>query len=106
VGGIVVENPVRTAKGLMLPVRADVSGLEAVTAKPTTLNSIMACSRTRAEVVGHDIYVTIATSLLREGDSSRCPDAKLDAIPEGEYNVFYGSVRTEAVRVGNVRVAL
>jgi hypothetical protein len=90
----------------MLPIHADVSGLQAISVKPTTLNSVMACSRTRAEVVGNDIYVTIATSLLGEGDSSRCPDAKLGAVPEGEYNVFYGSVRSDAVRLAGVRVAL
>src|SRR5436190_3590397 len=106
VGGIAVESPVRTAKGLILPIRADVSGLQTISVKPTTLNSIMACSRTRAEIEGNDIYVTIATSLLREGGSSRCPDAKLGALAAGENNVFYGSDRTDAVRLGEVRVAL
>src|SRR5689334_14380729 len=76
VGGITVDNPVPTARGLVLPVRADVSGLQAISVKPTTLNSIMACSKTRAEVEGRNIYVTIATTLLRQGNSSRCPDAK------------------------------
>ena len=106
VGGIAVDNPVRTAQGLMLPVRADVSGLQAISVKPTTLNSIMACSKTRAEVVGSNIYVTIATTLLLEGDSSRCPDAKLSGLAEGDYTVFYRSAHADAVRLGEVRVAL
>src|SRR5688572_29394296 len=106
VGGIAVDNPVRTPKGLILPIRADVSGLEAISVKPTTLNSIMACSKTRAEVEGNNIYVTIATTLLRQRGSSRCPDAKLSGLPNGNYTVFYRSAAADDVRLGEVRVAL
>ena len=106
VGGIAVDNPVRTARGLVLPVHADVSGLEAISVKPTTLNSIMACSKTRAEVVGNNIYITISTTLLRQGGSARCPDAKLGGLQDGNYTVFYRLAPAEAVRLGEVRVAL
>lgn len=106
VGGIAVDAPKSTPRGLLLPVRADVSGSQAISNEPTTLNSIMSCAVTSARVEGHDILVTISTALLREGGSSRCPDAKLGRLAPGEYTVFYGSQRTDAKHIGVVRVAL
>jgi hypothetical protein len=106
VGGMAIDAPVRTPKGISLPVRANVSGLETITVEPTTLNSIIACSRTRAKVEGKEIYLTIATSLARAGDSARCPSARLGALPAGEYQVFYGTARTDATSLGAIHVAL
>jgi hypothetical protein len=106
VGGMAIGAPVRTSKGVSLPVRANVSGLEIITAAPTTANSIMACSRTRAKVDGHKIYLTIATSLARAGDSPNCPPARLGAVPAGDYQVFYGTARTDAMPLGAVHVSL
>ena len=106
VGGIAVDPPQATPRGLTLPVRADVSGLQAISTKPTTLNSIMACSLTRAKVEGREIMVTISTSLLREGGSSQCPPAKLGKLAAGRYAVLYGSTRSDAKPIGMVDVAL
>jgi hypothetical protein len=104
VGGIAIQPPQSTPKGLLLPVRADVSGLQAITNEPTTLNSIMSCSVTRANVVGHDILLTISTSLMREGGSYACPPAKLGKLPAGRYAVFYGSERAGAKPIGVIDV--
>ena len=106
VGGIAVDAPQSTSKGLVLPVRADVSGLQAITNAPTTLNSIMSCSATRAKVGGQEILITISTSLLREGGSSRCPPARLGKLGPGQYTVLYGAERTDAKPIGVVHVAL
>jgi hypothetical protein len=106
VGGITVDPPQVTPSGLTLPVRADVSGLQTISNKPTTLNSIMACSLTQAKVEGREILVTISTSLLREGGSSQCPPAKLGKLAAGRYSVLYGSTRADAKPIGMVDVAL
>jgi hypothetical protein len=91
---------------MVLPVRADVSGLQTISSKPTTLNSIMGCSSTRAKVEDREILVTISTSLLREGGSPRCPPAELGKLAAGRYAVFYGSTRADAKPIGMVDVAL
>ena len=106
VGGMAIDAPVRTPKGISLPMRANVSGLETITVAPTTLNSIMACSRTRAKIGGQEIYLTIATSLARAGDSPRCPPARLGALRAGEYQVSYGTEGTDATPLGVIHVAL
>ena len=106
VGGIAVDDPVRTANGLELPVRANVSGLETITVAPTFLNSMTACSRTRGRIKGQNIFVTIATSYPRAGEGPRCPPAQLGDLPSGEYNVYYGAGRDGAVFLRKIRVAL
>ena len=106
VGGIAVDPPQASPSGVTLPVRADVSGLQTISNKPTALNSIMECSLTRARVQGREILVTISTSLLRDGGSSRCPPAKLGRPAAGRYTVLYGSTRENARPIGVVDVAL
>src|SRR5271169_1444774 len=63
VGGISVEAPLHSASGWSLPVHANVSGLERVTTKPTTLNSALVCEQTIAKVEGQSIYLTIVPAL-------------------------------------------
>lgn len=106
VGGIAVEQPQATVMGLILPVRADVSGLQKISNEPTTMNSVISCSASRARVEGQNILLTISTSLLRDGGSSACPPARLGMLPAGRYSVLYGSKRDGAVPIGVVDVAL
>jgi hypothetical protein len=104
VGGIAVPPPQSTPKGLLLGVRADGSGLQAITNEPATMNSIMSCSVTRANVAGQDILLTISTSLMREGGSYACPPAKLGKLLAGRYTVLYGSKRAGAKPIGVIDV--
>jgi hypothetical protein len=66
----------------------------------------MSCSATRAKVKDQEILLTISTSLLREGSSSRCPAARLGKLAAGQYTVLYGADRKDAKPIGVVRVAL
>lgn len=106
VGGLEISPPVHKGESWLLPVRADVSGLQAITHKPTTMNSGLVCDFTKARVKGQDIFIVIVTTLPHEGATSVCPAATLGALEPGQYNVWYGSNRTEGVQVGTVDVAL
>src|SRR5271169_2462329 len=89
VGGISVEAPLHSASGWSLPVHANVSGLERVTTKPTTLNSALVCEQTIAKVEGQSIYLTIVPVLAHANFSPRCPSAQLGNLAAGRYRVFY-----------------
>jgi hypothetical protein len=86
VGGLSVGTPYHTAEGVMLPVRAAVSGIKTFTVKPTVMNSSVGCEKVIAVVEGHKIYLTVETSF---GGNSRCPAAKLGAVEAGKYAVLY-----------------
>jgi len=106
VGGISIQTPQRSEKGWVLPVLANVSGIEAVTAKPTLLNSALICENTRAVVEGRSIFLTIETGLVRKGTEVRCPPAVLGSIAPGRYQVFYQGPGESAVPLGFADVAL
>jgi len=106
VGGLAVDTPSHGAFGWVLPVRADVSGLVAVTAKPTTLNSALICERTDAAIEGRNIYITIVSALAHPNTSSRCPPATLGEMPAGKYSIFYRGPSETPVRLGEVSIGL
>src|SRR5467141_3561240 len=87
IGGISIEAPQRSENGWILPVLANVSGIEAVTVKPTLVNSALICEKTRAIVEGQRIFLTIETGLVRKGTEVRCPPAVLGSIAPGRYQV-------------------
>src|SRR6267154_2694258 len=72
IGGISIQAPQRSGKEWVLPVLANVSGIEAVTVKPTLVNSALICESTRAIVEGRNIFLTIETGLVRKGTEVRC----------------------------------
>jgi hypothetical protein len=106
VGGIAVGMPSHRVEGWVLPVRADVSGLEAITANPNTLNSALICEETRAAVEGLNIYVTITSALARPNNSPRCPPVALGEMSRGQYSVFYRGPGEPPVRIGEVSLGL
>lgn len=68
VGGIAVETPTLLTWGWVLPVRADVSGLQAVTTKPTTLNSALVCEETGVQFEGRrGISITVFSTTFTQG---------------------------------------
>jgi len=87
-------------------VLANVSGIEAVTVKPTLVNSALICENTRAVVEERSIFLTIETGLVRKGTEARCPPAVLGSIAPGRYQVFYQGPAESAVPLGFVDVAL
>ena len=106
VGGIVVEPPARDDQGWSLPIRANVSGLEAASVKPTTLNSALICERTLAKVEGSNVYLTIVSGLVRSNTSARCPPAVLGEISRGKYTVFYRGPDEQPVHIRDVSIGL
>jgi hypothetical protein len=106
VGGLAVETPSHDTHGWVLPVRVDVSGLKAVTAKPTTLNSALICERTNAAIEGSNIYITIVSALAHPNTSSRCPPATLGEMTPGKYSVFYRGPSETPIRLGEVSIGL
>ncbi len=106
VGGLAWDRPIHEDDGWKLPVRADVSGLQAITNAPTTMNSGLVCDKTRARVDGRDIYIVIVTTIPHGNATSACPAANLGVLEPGQYNVLYGSRGREGVKLGTVDVAL
>ena len=85
-----------------LDVRANVSGLEEITTKPTVVNSALICESTTASVEGSNIYLTINTGLARDGYTPLCPSVNLGEVEPGSYQVFYRSPNGESQALGEV----
>lgn len=101
VGGLAVEQPFRQDGRWFLPVRCDVSGIQAVTAKPSVLNSGIGCS-TVARVEGRAILLRVETRLV---SPAKCPPVDLGASLNGRYTVFYASSPKERVKISEVNIA-
>ena len=106
VGGIKVEAPTRNAKGWLLPVQADVSGLSKITVQPTLLNSALSCKKVKTEIEGNSIYLTIVTGLVADKESEMCPPAVLGSIAQGQYIVYYRSRNEQAIKLTEISLTL
>jgi len=106
VGGLSIGTPFHIEGGWVLPVHGDVTGLQTITVKPTTLNSGLACKKTAAEVVGNEIYLTIITSLAGKDSGALCPPAFLGQLHSGKYAVFYRGPNELAIKLGEVSIEL
>jgi hypothetical protein len=106
VGGITVGDPVEAKGAWILPVQADVSGLETFSSKPTALNSARVCSSVVAKIIDDRIYLTIHSGMAGVTKSARCPAAQLGVIPSGAYKVFYQGPKDAPVLLRSVRVGL
>jgi hypothetical protein len=102
VGGIALGTASVSEEKWSLAVRANVSGLEEITVKPTLLNSGLICESTTASVQGNTIYLTINSGLVRDGYSASCPAANLGRVKEGSYQVFYKSPNGESQKLGEI----
>jgi hypothetical protein len=91
VGGIALGSPVRNSNGhVLLPIHCDVSGLQAITTRPTGLDSGSVCIRPKVRVKASTIFITIRTTLAGHPDfDSRCPAADLGVLSPGVYSVVY-----------------
>jgi len=104
VGGLEIGAPVQVDRRWHLPVRADVSGLHAITHAPTTMNSGLVCNSSKARVKGTDIFLVIVTTLPHDGAKAACPSANLGSIVPGQYSVFYGTDRVGGVKLGSIDI--
>lgn len=87
-----------------LAVRANVSGLEEITVKPTVINSALVCTNTNVAITGSDIYLTIDAGIVRDGYTTSCPEAHLGRIHEGAYRVFYRSAHDKPAFLEEIQV--
>ena len=105
VGGIAVGTPTRDSRGhVLLPIRCDVSGVNSITTKPSTMNSALVCVAPSTRVRNSTVYLTIRTSLPAEAYDCRCPTADLGAIAPGEYSVIYRSPRGDEHSLDSIEV--
>ena len=92
VGGIKVGDPQPVANGgWFVPVECDVSGLTAVTTKPTTLNSALVVKDVRWKADQDRILVWVVTCVVtdRHKDSHWNQRISLKGIKPGKYAVQY-----------------
>jgi len=90
VGGIKTGTPLLTEDSFYLPVVCNVSGLDSVTVKPTTLNSALCCVRTNAKVEGNNIYLKVIVGPSISGNvDCYCKAVRIGFLKEGSYQVFY-----------------
>ncbi|MGV3663038.1 MAG: hypothetical protein ACO1TE_22830 [Prosthecobacter sp.] len=105
VGGLALGQPQRDERGhVVLPLRCNVSGLEQVTVKPTTLNSALVCEPPLVRVRGSAIYLTVrATVATSRNKSCACTSADLGRLAAGEYSVIYRSPGGEVHPLGSIQ---
>ena len=99
VGGILIDPPIRNdSGGWDLPVNADVSGTRTITAKPTAVNSGLAC-HTSVAVEGRSIYVTVSTEVIAVLKRPECRSVHLEGIQPGKYMVYYRGPNEQPVKL-------
>lgn len=100
VGGMAVS----MTDPVTLDVDADVSGLRAVTVKPTIINSALAVRRLDHRIEGNTIYLTLVTGLIDKGMSTSCGSIDLSDTPPGRYTVTYLDPDGTTHHIGEVTV--
>lgn len=107
VGGLKVGPARRLQDGrVLLPIHCDVSGLRAITRRPTTLNSGLRCLPPRVEVrTGESIiYLTIRTGPATGGAKASSPPADLGQAMPGEYALRYRDPNGRSRRLRQITV--
>jgi hypothetical protein len=106
VGGISLGTPNRDDRGhVLLPIRCDVSGLQTITVRPTTINSGIVCESPIVRVRSSTIFLTIRTSVpSKRYPNARCPDADLGAPTAGQYSVIYASPDGSQHPLGSIQI--
>ncbi|GHC11680.1 hypothetical protein [Cerasicoccus arenae] len=104
-GGIRLDGVQDTKMGPALFVVYDVTGMTHVTHKPEMMNSGMMVQRVAAKVDGHNIRLTVYTSVIEKGTQLKTSHACL--LPEleaGKYQVYYGDVMRPETKVGTIEI--
>jgi len=90
VGGLRVDDPAKQPDGTtFLPVVCNVSGLEAITVKPTTINSALVVKKTTAKFKKDRIQIQIVTCVVDDKHTSVSKGVNLGNISSGVYQVEY-----------------
>lgn len=104
-GGIRIGAPLERDGKKILPVEYDVSGLSAVTRKPTTLNSGLAVRRIEAKMKNKQIVLRVFTQLIdKSGITGPLHFVDLSRIPAGSYEVFYEVAGDQEKLLGQIEI--
>jgi hypothetical protein len=101
-GGLRIGQPYRQFTSWYLPIRANVSGIEAISTQPSQLNSGLTCKEVMTDIDKQAIYLAIATE-VGKGDA-RCPPAKLRDIAPGRYRVYYQYDESRPKPLGDITI--
>ena len=89
-GGILVEQPFRKGSQWLLPLKCNVSGIEAINTRPTIRHSQLAWAETAVKVDGFSIYLTINTAMQSpDYPTAICGAAAINYLEPGVYDVLY-----------------
>lgn len=104
-GGIKISNPIKKDGKNVLPVEYDVSGLTAVTKKPTLLNSGLTVRKIELKRDGAQIIIRVVTQVAEKGThAGPVHYAELDDLPPGKYHVFYETAGDAAKNLGEIEI--
>ncbi|MFC0878959.1 hypothetical protein ACE01N_20360 [Saccharicrinis sp. FJH2] len=105
VGGIKIETPLETEDGYYLPVLCNVSGLDSITVKPTTLNSALSCIKTKVTTNKNHIHLKIVTGVAtNKNKDCKCKAVSIGDLESGEYKVFYGDEENLQHEIGTFAI--
>ena len=106
VGGMALGTPYRTAEGVLLPVRVNVSGSERITTEPRALHSGIVIERidARPDGSGLAVQVTTAPAAGKPGRRAASGDVFLGNLAPGRYAVVYAEPNGGRVQVGEITV--
>ena len=91
VGGIKTGMPLETEDGFYLPVKCNVSGLDSVTIKPTTLNSALSCLKINTTVNCNSIHLRVIAGLaVTKKSDCNCKSVRVGELKPGNFTVYYG----------------
>lgn len=105
VGGIKTEKPLETEDGYYLPVVCNVSGVDSVTIKSSTLNSALFVLKTKTHIKENRIYLTVFTgySIVGKNDC-KCKAVKIGTLKYGSYEIYYKDKDSTEHRIGKFTV--
>ena len=104
-GGIRISNPIKKDGKIVLPVEYDVSGLTAVTQKPTLMNSGMTVRKIELKRKGTQIIIRVVTQVAEKGThAGPVHYADLDDLPPGKYQVYYGTAGDAGKNLGEIEI--
>jgi len=105
VGGLRVDNPVTQDDGsVFLPVVCNVSGLEAITVKPTTLNSGLVVRKIKSKVLQNKIQIQVVTCVVDKKHTSISKGVSLGKIKPGTYQVEYLNPNKSTIKLRKIEI--
>lgn len=104
-GGIRISEPIQKEGKTLLPVEYDVSGLSAVTRKPTLMNSGLMVRKIEAKREQSRIIIHVVTQVVEKGKhAGPVHYADLNDPPPGKYQVCYQTCADTEKVLGEIEI--